>query len=253
MDFLNILLNAKDKLTGLNELGKYNVQQPLYRFNPDSKTLCFIYNYVKGRTLKDFIEMRRSIYDTSGKRSTFDEIALLAQIIPQVLKGIIYLHRAGVVHMDLSIMNIMVYQNQNTHEITATIVDYDSALPLGLIESKEIGAIAYANVMADVKLENFGSCSDDNDYITYIIGNLTAKSYVKKEFIESDGWKAYTRAVIQKQLDMRKETMSKRQMDLAIKRLLPLLKAAKHLIANNSNCATANQELSSITSSYANH
>ncbi|KAI8053209.1 hypothetical protein BDF22DRAFT_775887 [Syncephalis plumigaleata] len=92
------LLAARETLTGINGEYRDHVAYPLTRVEE-------LWDYL---IKKDY-----------GERTVF-----INQIMPQILKGSIYLYNAGIKHKDLHVGNIMV-QEQANGQLKAIIIDFD--------------------------------------------------------------------------------------------------------------------------------
>ncbi|KAI9598490.1 hypothetical protein BDF19DRAFT_485311 [Syncephalis fuscata] len=115
-----ILNGLKNQLN--NAPGKNNIQQPLETFDipdpNDPKKIhgkCFIYSFAYGKALDKFI------FDKSWEYKAKN----LPQIFYQTLQGVLYLRRAGIIHKDIALKNIVAGVHPVTNQIVATVVDYD--------------------------------------------------------------------------------------------------------------------------------
>ncbi|KAI8048091.1 hypothetical protein BDF22DRAFT_704300, partial [Syncephalis plumigaleata] len=67
-----------------------------------------------------------------------DQLISINRVMPQLLKGSIYLYNAGITHTDLYAKNVMV-QGQDPEQLAAFIVDFDS---IGLLPNTRTPLVA---------------------------------------------------------------------------------------------------------------
>ncbi|KAI8049237.1 hypothetical protein BDF22DRAFT_778709 [Syncephalis plumigaleata] len=113
------LLEAQ-RLTGVYTTGRQNVMNPLHHLYFDDvygmTQLCHLYSYINGVLLDDYF-----------KGKTFSQAFIIAsEILPQVIKGSIYLYNAGIFHEDVFPKNIMIQEDPIHKLISAKIIDLDS-------------------------------------------------------------------------------------------------------------------------------
>ncbi|KAI8051974.1 hypothetical protein BDF22DRAFT_776806 [Syncephalis plumigaleata] len=75
---------------------------------------CFIYRNISGLYLEQFVQHKNYL----------DKLVILNQIIPQLLKGFIYLFNAGVTNIKLDLGKVRV-QRQATGQLKVTISEFD--------------------------------------------------------------------------------------------------------------------------------
>ncbi|KAI9592424.1 hypothetical protein BDF19DRAFT_484327 [Syncephalis fuscata] len=222
------LRRAEKELIGSNAVGRENVQRPLYAFNPEASIKCFVYNFVAGVKLNVFLE---------GK-TYFDKINLLTQIVPEILKGAIYLHKAGIVHKDLHSENVMVSQIPNTQKLTATIIDYDMAVFLNQAESQKINAMKFINPGIPNNLLVVGSGHLDNEEISTTINDLSQSGFMNVNAIAGQGLNVFITKAIESRLKKYGGTMTEPQKSSVTKRLDMLLRVSALLLSSNSDGAS---------------
>ncbi|KAI8058340.1 hypothetical protein BDF22DRAFT_730999, partial [Syncephalis plumigaleata] len=78
---------------------------------------CLRNRFIEGETLKDYF-----------KRHTISEAYIAtSQILPEVIKGLIYLYNAGIIHYDMHQRNIMLGKNPAGGKPIVKIIDLDVA------------------------------------------------------------------------------------------------------------------------------
>ncbi|KAI8049258.1 hypothetical protein BDF22DRAFT_778729 [Syncephalis plumigaleata] len=114
----NALDKAKKALPILGAFGQQNVMDPLGKFEFDGpnnpRYYCYIYGFIDGTPLEDYFK----------KHTISEAFIITAKILPDIIKGLIYLYNAGVIHGDMLPKNIMVQQGPNGEPI-AKIIDFD--------------------------------------------------------------------------------------------------------------------------------
>ncbi|KAI8058485.1 hypothetical protein BDF22DRAFT_42681 [Syncephalis plumigaleata] len=114
----NALKGAKG-LTSLDTIGRQNVMDPLHQFEFYEENriryVCHLYRFIDGETLDEYF-----------KRHTISQAYIAtSQILPEIIKGAIYLYNAGIIHYDLLPKNIMLEKNPAGKPIVK-IIDFDS-------------------------------------------------------------------------------------------------------------------------------
>ncbi|KAI8056737.1 hypothetical protein BDF22DRAFT_667725 [Syncephalis plumigaleata] len=126
---------ARENLKGINVAYRNYVALPVGSVPvPESESPskqagnCFVYRFVNGIKLRDYALMKNYA----------DRLIAYNQIMPQILKGSIYLYNAGIIHKDLSSANIMVY-GQTPEQLSASIIDFDM---IGLLPDTKTPLVA---------------------------------------------------------------------------------------------------------------
>ncbi|KAI8054218.1 hypothetical protein BDF22DRAFT_775003 [Syncephalis plumigaleata] len=119
------LVAARDRLTGINKEYRNHVALPVKRIKipqlpTQPKGNCFVYRFIGGDELLDYM----------FNKDYAEELISINLIMPQMLKGFIYLYNAGIAQRDLNKGNIMV-QGQLPGPLHAFVIDFDivEALP----------------------------------------------------------------------------------------------------------------------------
>ncbi|KAI8056738.1 hypothetical protein BDF22DRAFT_209305 [Syncephalis plumigaleata] len=112
---------ARENLKGINVAYRNYVALPVGSVPvPESESPskqagnCFVYRYINGVKLEEYNE----------DKDYADQLISMNRVMPQILKGSIYLYNAGIIHEDLSSANVMVY-GQTPEQLTASIIDFD--------------------------------------------------------------------------------------------------------------------------------
>ncbi|KAI8056276.1 hypothetical protein BDF22DRAFT_653926 [Syncephalis plumigaleata] len=113
------LVTARDTLAGINVEYRNYVAYPLTsvsipKMPSQPAGNCYVYRYIKGVLLSDFI----------SKKNYAQQLIILNQIMPQLLKGFIYLYNAGIKHADLHTDNAMIL-TQGAGQLSAVLIDFD--------------------------------------------------------------------------------------------------------------------------------
>ncbi|KAI8049236.1 hypothetical protein BDF22DRAFT_657878 [Syncephalis plumigaleata] len=100
----NALVKAKKELKGVYATGRQNVMDPLHQFNfSESNGNSFI----NGVLLDDYFR----------KHTIAQAYITATKILPDIIRGLIYLYNAGIIHYDLHqriiIDTLLVYDNEN--------------------------------------------------------------------------------------------------------------------------------------------
>ncbi|KAI8048838.1 hypothetical protein BDF22DRAFT_746561 [Syncephalis plumigaleata] len=114
------LMEAK-RLTGDYAIGRENVMDPLHQFGFEeangNKYFCHIYSYINGETLEDYFT-----------KVTISQAFLIGvKVLPEVIKGAIYLYNAGIIHGDLFPRNVMLEKDTTGKIAGVRIIDFDLA------------------------------------------------------------------------------------------------------------------------------
>ncbi|KAI8058341.1 hypothetical protein BDF22DRAFT_739749 [Syncephalis plumigaleata] len=121
VDAFRALMTANNSLTGDYATGRENVMDPLYQFgfndSNGNKYFCHIYSYINGETLNDYFR----------GRTIFQMFIAASQILPEVIKGLVYLYNAGVIHGDMHPRNIMLQLDPGRRIVGVKIIDLDVA------------------------------------------------------------------------------------------------------------------------------
>ncbi|KAI8058339.1 hypothetical protein BDF22DRAFT_772864 [Syncephalis plumigaleata] len=121
IDAFEALKEAKEKLKGVYATGRQNAMDPLHQFDfsesNGNKYFCHLYGYINGKTLEDHIR----------KHTVSQAYIIASEILPEVIKGLIYLYNAGIIHGDLFPKNIMIQKNFLGRITGVKIIDFDSA------------------------------------------------------------------------------------------------------------------------------
>ncbi|KAI8051227.1 hypothetical protein BDF22DRAFT_744838 [Syncephalis plumigaleata] len=96
IDAFEALEEAKEKLKGAYAIGRQNVINPLHQFgffdsNNGNRYYCHLYSYIDGVLLEDYFK----------ERTISQAFTTASEILPEVIKGAIYLYNAGIIHGDL--------------------------------------------------------------------------------------------------------------------------------------------------------
>ncbi|KAI8053336.1 hypothetical protein BDF22DRAFT_743259 [Syncephalis plumigaleata] len=124
----NALMTAKNSLTNDYAIGRENVMDPLHRFaftengpadinlaDPKQMYVCHLYSFIGGVILKDYI-----------KASTNAQAYIAAaKILPDIIKGLMYLYNAGILYKDKLIHNVMLQLDSGRNVVGAKIIDLD--------------------------------------------------------------------------------------------------------------------------------
>ncbi|KAI8050630.1 hypothetical protein BDF22DRAFT_735230 [Syncephalis plumigaleata] len=100
-------------------MGRHNVMDPLHQFgfsdSNNQEHFCHLYSYINGVLLDDYFKER-----------TISQIFLItARVLPNIIRGMIYLYNAGIIHNDMSPKNIMLEQDSIGRMIGLKIIDFD--------------------------------------------------------------------------------------------------------------------------------
>ncbi|KAI8050409.1 hypothetical protein BDF22DRAFT_735055 [Syncephalis plumigaleata] len=115
------LVSAQTTLKGANEEYRNYVKDPVKSIpvpaGPSQQAgNCFVYRNVNGDRLWSFIRSRSNYAD---------RLVTLNQVMPQLLKGSIYLYNAGIRHIDL-ILDYTTVLQQPTGQLKATMFGFDA-------------------------------------------------------------------------------------------------------------------------------
>ncbi|KAI8050312.1 hypothetical protein BDF22DRAFT_745639 [Syncephalis plumigaleata] len=113
------MMKAKKDLKGFHKIGRHNVITPLHQFgfdgNDDIRYACHLYNYIRGETLDDYF-----------RRHTISKAFITAaKILPGIIRGLIYLYNANLIHHDMFPKNIMIQKNSLGRIAGVKIIDMD--------------------------------------------------------------------------------------------------------------------------------
>ncbi|KAI8048680.1 hypothetical protein BDF22DRAFT_658215 [Syncephalis plumigaleata] len=88
-------MDLKKKLDPVYAIGRQNVMDPLHQFEfyEENRTryFCYLYSYIDGTVLPEYFK----------KHTISHAFITAAKILPEVIKGAIYLYNAGIIHEDL--------------------------------------------------------------------------------------------------------------------------------------------------------
>ncbi|KAI8052906.1 hypothetical protein BDF22DRAFT_655609 [Syncephalis plumigaleata] len=116
----NELAEAKERLKGAYVTGRQNVMDPLYRFSFSEKQriryFCHLYSYIDGETLEDYFK----------KQTVSQAYITAAKILPDIVRGLIYLYNAGIIHDDMFPKNVMLQLDSDRRIIGVKIIDLDA-------------------------------------------------------------------------------------------------------------------------------
>jgi serine/threonine protein kinase len=97
----------------------------------NDETSCLVLAYAGARTLARYI--------ASLKSSAILVAMKLLNIVKQIMRGVAYLHRAGLVHGDIKPNNIVVSDYQRNNPIPRiTIIDFDFSHPIKLYANDQV-------------------------------------------------------------------------------------------------------------------
>ncbi|KAI9592744.1 kinase-like domain-containing protein [Syncephalis fuscata] len=122
-----MLIDAKTKLKGMEAVGRENVSEPHMFFGVPG-AVCFVYSY-DGAT---------NLFQYAQPALLPQRIAFLQDVAKQMLLGVAYMHKVGLIHNDLKPENVMLsfpYPNNPTRP-KATIIDFDLASPISYANGK---------------------------------------------------------------------------------------------------------------------
>ncbi|RKP26310.1 kinase-like domain-containing protein [Syncephalis pseudoplumigaleata] len=114
------LMDAGHRAKGAWKKSADHVSRPYVSLDTMGRR-CFVYSYDGHEDVLDYIEQGR-----------LDSIADVKTIARGVLRGIMFLHSAGIVHNDIKLENVMLSTVYTTNGIRLkpTLVDFDLASPL---------------------------------------------------------------------------------------------------------------------------
>ncbi|KAI8050256.1 hypothetical protein BDF22DRAFT_696312 [Syncephalis plumigaleata] len=84
---------------------------------------CYLYSFIDGVLLEDYFE----------KRTVPQAFITTAEILPDIIEGLIYLYNAGINHHDLYPSNIMIQRSFFGRIVGVKIIDFDS---ISLVEKR---------------------------------------------------------------------------------------------------------------------
>ncbi|KAI8049912.1 hypothetical protein BDF22DRAFT_735446 [Syncephalis plumigaleata] len=116
------LVKANKELEGNYAIGRQNVMDPLHQFGFDKKDngnkyFCHLYSYINGEPLEEYF-----------RRHTISQAFIItSKILPDIIRGLIYLYNAGIIHYDLHPRNIMLQQDPTGRIVGVKIIGLDAA------------------------------------------------------------------------------------------------------------------------------
>ncbi|KAI9597529.1 kinase-like domain-containing protein [Syncephalis fuscata] len=110
---------ADMKLKGAAADGKHLSVRRLHEFSIGKKHICFVMTYAGDTPLGEY-----TVFMPPKEKAI-----ILPQILREILRGLAYMHRAGLAHNDIKPDNIMVFQLP-TGGFGLKIIDYDLVVPL---------------------------------------------------------------------------------------------------------------------------
>ncbi|KAI8055107.1 hypothetical protein BDF22DRAFT_732425 [Syncephalis plumigaleata] len=135
------LNEAKDKLKGDYAAGQENVMDPLHRFDfyeeKHIRYFCHLYSFIHGETLKEYLK----------KQTVTQSFITVAEVLPKIIKGAIYLYNAGIIHNDMFPKNIMLQLDSNRRIVGVKIIDLDATIiyrkeqnwqPINLLDDRNL-------------------------------------------------------------------------------------------------------------------
>lgn len=122
-DFLSSFRNEAKIIAGLNHKNIIKVFDVEERF----RTIFIIMEYLAGESLEDMLLRLKSL-----------PLALAADFLFQICRGLDHAHRKGIVHRDINTMNIFVQQDDRLK-----IIDFGLACPIGTDDYHPGGALPY--------------------------------------------------------------------------------------------------------------
>ncbi|KAI8051340.1 hypothetical protein BDF22DRAFT_744957 [Syncephalis plumigaleata] len=224
-DVFTILKDGEKQATAQNHPGKNHIQHPLHAFSNGNEN-CFVYNFVQGKILEDFIKLEPAM----------DRVALFARVLPQILLGASYLHSLGVVH------DVLIYESPRTGQLTATIIDYDLSSLLNEAESKLLGRNGAHSKTPSLQ---YDSARKDLGRIAETIKNLVEGPGF--EPMNPQDMPAYCVMRFENLLSLKKETTTEPQIKAAAKIIEQLVHVRRQLADPASNSATTKDLITSLT------
>ncbi|KAI8049102.1 hypothetical protein BDF22DRAFT_658051 [Syncephalis plumigaleata] len=102
-------LKEAKRLTDLNTMGRHNVMDPLHQFGFYEENGV---SYIDGVLLSKYFK----------EHSISEAYTLTASILPEVIKGLIYLYNAGIIHGDMFPKRIFVNPNKTKNPFSPAYV-----------------------------------------------------------------------------------------------------------------------------------
>jgi serine/threonine protein kinase len=139
---------------------------------------CFVYSYDGDITLKDYLGIISS-----------DNIPMIKTIITDILKGIVYLQYAHIVHNDINLENVVIsfpYPNDRTKP-KATIIDFDFASQIKYKNGKVIPISDDIGTLKYISPEVFARINADPNKKDVWAAGITLFYMLKRKFLLSNG------------------------------------------------------------------